>query len=99
MKTLAHNALKHVLMVVFFLLNKTAPDNLKKVCLVCNYPNGGNSVCSEACKMKHMERERYTQSLAFWRELEANPESKLSYMEMMKCDEADYQKRKMGYLG
>jgi hypothetical protein len=100
MKNLIHKLLRVVFMGLVFLLRKTDDGNGAKVCLVCNYPNGGNSICGEACKTEHMNRERFSQTKAFWRELETNPQSKLDYMKLMGMDdEQDYQQRKMKYLG
>lgn len=100
-KTLVHKAFRFLLVGVLTVLRHTDnPEAREKVCIVCNYPNGGNSVCGELHKMEHMNRERYRQSVEFWKELESNPQSKIDYMKMMGMnDEADYQQRKVKYLG
>lgn len=101
MKKLIHNGLKVVFAGLLYLLKLTGGQE-KPVCIVCNYPKGGNSICGEACKHEHTNRERFSQTKEFWRSLSV-PENKRNYMQMMQGEvpytEEDFEKNKMRYLG
>ncbi len=101
LKKHVHNGLRWVFMGVIYLLKNTAGEE-KPVCIVCNYPKGGNSICGEACKQQHTDRERFSQTKEFWRSL-SDPENKQNYMKMMQGEvpytEEDFERNKMRYLG